>query len=167
MTAGPGPDRTGAPGTQATLRLDRSLGLRLVGLALAIVGLLTLVVGGVHSLRVTAARAGASSVASARLDDAYYRCLSEQVDSLVRPDQVVDVSTAEPGAWVTLAKVVAPRDVLTTDPGRSTALLSLVSSNRRGTCLGSVVVARYPDGTSRHGTGGTLAGHEAPPATPL
>jgi hypothetical protein len=160
VTDGPGPGRTEAP---VTVRLDRSLGLRLVGLALALVALGALVVGSVHGARSSVGRADAASVASARLDDAYYGCLAAQAGSLVGPGLVVDVSTSDPGSWGTLVKVVAPRDVLTTDQGRSAAVLTLARRPGPGACLGSVVVARYPDGTVRQGTGGSLPGDESPP----
>lgn len=165
MIPGPGPGRTDGSAPHA-LRLDRSLGLRLVGLALALVALVALVVGAVHSVRSTAGRAGAPSVASANLDDAYYGCLAAQVDSLVGPGRAVDVSTADPAAWATLAKVVAPRDVITTDRGRSVPLLSLAPRRGAGACLGSVVVARF-GATVGDGTGGSLPGDEAPPPPAL
>lgn len=166
MTWGPGPDRTDPP-APPPVRLDRSLALRLVGLGLALIALGALVAGSVHAARSAVGRAGPVAVSSARLDVAYYGCLAAQTGSLVGPGLVVDVSTADPGAWATLVKVVAPRDVLTTDEGRSVALLTLARRRGPGACLGSVVVARYRDGSVRAGTGGSLPGDEAPPPTPL
>jgi len=147
--------------------LDRSLALRLVGLALALVAVGALVVGSVHGARSSVGRADATSVTSARLDDAYYGCLAAQTESLVGPGLVVDVSTSDPGSWGTLVKVVAPRDVLTTDQARSAAVLTLARRSGPGACLGSVVVARYPNGTVRDGTGGSLPGDESPPPPAL
>jgi len=133
---------------------------------LACVCLGSLVVGAVHGGRAAAARETPSQVSAWRLDLAYYGCLSAQTHSLLRPGQVVDVSTADPGAWVTLAKVVAPFAVMTTRrPGH--VLLTLATRPGPGSCLGSVVVAREPSGAVRLGTGGSLPGHRLPPQTPL
>jgi len=134
-----------------------------VGLALALVALGALVVGSVHGARSSVGRADAGAVASARLDDAYYECLAAQAGSLVGPGLLVDVSTADPGSWATLVKVVAPRDVLTTAQTGSVAVLTLTRRPGPGACLGSVVVARYPNGSVRDGTGGSLPGDESPP----
>lgn len=137
--------------------------VRLAGLVVGLVALGGLVVGAVHGARSTATQADGHQVALARLDDAYYDCLATQVHSLVRPGQVVVVSTANPGNWVTLSKVVAPWAVMAEDRGRAVAVLSLGSRHGTDACLGSVVVARYRDGTVRDGTGASLPGDEQPP----
>ncbi len=164
MTDGPGIDRTDQrPGPHDLPA--RPPAVRLVGLAVTLTVLVGLVIGAVHGGRATAGLGSARQVSSARLDIAYYDCLTTQSSSLVRPGKVVDVSTANPGSWATLSKVVAPRDVLTTDRRIAVAVLTL--ERRPGGCLGSAVVAHYPNGTVRQGTGASLSGQGPPPAQPL
>ena len=126
-----------------------------------------LTVGAVHGVRSTATQADEQQVALGRLDVAYYDCLAAQVHSLVGPGQVVAVSTANPGNWATFSKAVAPWAVMTEDEPRAVAVLQMVPRHGTGSCLGSAVVARYPDGRVRAGTGGSLPGDEPPPMTPL
>ncbi len=164
MTDGPAADhldrRTGSRGTRRVAR-------RLTGLAVGLVAVVGLTVGAVHGARSTGAQADDQQVAVGRLDMAYYDCLAAQVHSLVGPGQVVAVSTASPGNWVTLAKAVAPWAVMTDRERRAVAVLSMAPRHGAGACLGSVVVARYPGGRLRTGTGGSLPGAESPPMTPL
>jgi hypothetical protein len=135
-----------------------------IGLAGACVA--GLAVGAVRGVRATAAQADPAEVAAWRLDLAYYDCLSTQAHSLVHGGETVDVSMSDPGAWVTLAKVVAPFAVIT---ARSSGhvVLTLRTRTGPGTCLGFVMVARDPSGAVRDGRGGSLTGHRQPPQTPL
>lgn len=133
-------------------------------LALAAGGL---AVGGVHELRAAADQASDQQVAQANLGNRYYSCLAAQARSLVRPGQVVKVSTTNPGNWSTLSKAVAPWTVMTNDADRAVAVLSLGPARGHDACLGSAVFARYHDGVVRRGSGGSLPGHGPPPATPL
>lgn len=134
-----------------------------VGLA-AVAGL---AVGAVHGARSADSLTGARSVALANLDDRYYDCLSTQVRSLVRPGRLVVISTANLGNWSTLGKAVAGWAVVTDERRRAVAVLSLAAHHRSGACLGSVVVARYRDGTVRLGHGASVPGPGPPPAQPL
>jgi hypothetical protein len=134
--------------------------------ALALVCLGALAVGAVHGGRAASAQGSPAQVSAWRLDAAYYGCLATQVHTLIGPGQVVDVSTADPGAWVTLDKVVAPFAVITTRRAGH-VVLTLANRPGPGSCLGSVVVARGPSGVVRIGTGGSLGGHRMPPQTPL
>jgi len=137
--------------------------VRVVGAFVALAALAGLVVGAQQSVRADVGGSGAAAVANARLDDAYYRCLTIQVDSLIGPGRVVDVSTSDAGNWATLSKVVAPRDTMTTDAARAAAVVSLSPLHGTGSCLGSRVQARYPDGQVRLATGPTLEGAGPPP----
>ena len=163
MSAGPHVGRQGGD------RIDRRPGTarRVLGLAVGLVASAALVLGAVHGVRSTAADADDSALASARVDVAYYACLAAQVHSLVRPGEVVAVSTADPGTWATLSKAVAPWAVITASPGQAVAVLSLQPRHGGGACLGQVVVARARDGLVRRGTGASLPGDEPPPPTPL
>jgi hypothetical protein len=136
-----------------------------LGLLVSLVALAGLCVGAVHSARATSVQAGAHQVALARLDVAYYDCLRSQVASLIGPGQSVHVSTNNPGQWATLSKVVAPRDVITTDARSATVVLSLESHS--GGCLGSLVQARYANGTVALAHRPTLRGDHGPPNQPL
>lgn len=134
-----------------------------------------LVTGAVHGVRTAASLASDRSVASAELDDAYYACLATQVRSLVRPGQVVDLSQSDPGPWVTLAKAVLTENPVTADPSSAVAVLSLrelFDPEEAGSCLGSVVVARFPargghPAVVRVGSGASLTGPAPPPTPPL
>jgi hypothetical protein len=132
----------------------------------ALVGLGSLAVGAVHGGRGSSAQGSPAQVSAWRLDAAYYGCLSAQAHSLIRPGQVVDIPVSDPGAWVTLAKVVAPFAVMST---RRSGHVVLTLANRPGpgSCLGSVVVVQELSGLVRTGTGGSLTGHRVPPPTPL
>jgi hypothetical protein len=143
------------------------MAVRLLGLAVGLAALCGLAVGAVHGARSSGAQADDQQVTLAQLDVAYYDCLAAQVHSLVRPGQVVVVSTANPSNWATLSKAVAPWAVMTEDQRRAVAVLSMSPRHGARTCLGSVVVARYADGRIRVGTGGSLPGDEQPPMTPL
>ena len=134
---------------------------------LTVVATVGLVVGAVHGLRTARALGSTTQVAQAREDDAYYACLTTQAHHLVRPGQLVVIDRADPGSWATLGKVVAPWTVVTTDPHRAVAVLSLRSEPGSGSCLGFAVVARYADGQVRTGRGASLSGRGPPPATPL
>jgi hypothetical protein len=164
MTDGPAADRPDPPPGP---RRARRVAWRLAGLAVGLVAVAGLAVGAVHGARSTAAQADDQQVALGQLDVAYYDCLAAQVHSLVGPGQLVVVSTADPGNWATLAKAVAPWAVMTEDRQRAVAVLQMAPRRGTGSCLGSVVVARYPDGRTRVGTGGSLPGDEPPPMTPL
>ncbi len=164
MTDGPTAD---LPDPPPPPRRVRRVAGRLAGLALGLVAAAGLAVGAVHGARSAGAQADDQQVALGQLDVAYYDCLAAQVHSLVGPGQVVAVSTANPGNWATLAKAVAPWAVMTDDQRRAVAVLSMAPRRGTGACLGSVVVARYPDGRVRVGTGGSLPGDEPPPMTPL
>jgi hypothetical protein len=144
----------------------RAVASRVAGGAVVVAALAGLGVGAVHGARAQAAQAAPAETARWRLDVAYYDCLSAQVHSVVHRGQVVDVSTADPGAWGTLVKVVAPYAVVTTVRSGH-EVLTLASRPGAGSCLGSVVVARYPSGVVRVGTGASLPGAGAPPQTPL
>ena len=165
MTAGPAADRPD-PDPPAGPR-GRGIAWRLAGLVVGLVAVAGLTVGAVHGARSSGAQADDEQVALAHLDVAYYDCLAAQVHSLVRPGQVVAVSTANPGNWATLAKVVAPWGTMTEDQRQAVAVLRMAPRHGAGACLGSVVMARYPDGGVRVGTGGSLPGDEQPPMTPL
>ncbi|HEX4081470.1 MAG TPA: hypothetical protein VHX40_00785 [Acidimicrobiales bacterium] len=164
MTDGPAADR---PDPLPGPRRARRVAWRLAGLTVGLVAVAGLAVGAVHGARSTTAQADDREVALGQLDVAYYDCLAAQVHSLVGPGQVVAVSTANPGNWATLAKAVAPWAVMTDDQRRAVAVLYLAPRHGAGSCLGSAVVARYPDGRVRVGTGGSLPGDEPPPMTPL
>jgi hypothetical protein len=163
MTDGPAADR---PDPLVRPRRARRGAWRLAGLAVGLVAAAGLAVGAVHGARSTGAQADDRQVALGRLDVAYYDCLAAQVHSLVGPGQIVAVSTANPGNWATLAKAVAPWAVMIEDQRRAVAVLSMAPRRGTGACLGSVVVARYPGGRVRVGTGGSLPGDEPPPMTP-
>jgi hypothetical protein len=164
MTDGPAADPLDPPpGPQRA----RRVAWRLAGLAVGLVAVAGLTVGAVHGVRSTATQADEQQVALGRLDVAYYDCLAAQVHSLVGPGQVVAVSTANPGNWATLSKAVAPWAVMTEDEPRAVAVLQMAPRHGAGSCLGSVVVARYADGRVRVGTGSSLPGDEPPPMTPL
>ncbi len=142
----------------------------LVLTAATVVAVVAVGVGAVHGARTVAALSSPGSVASAALDDAYYACLATQVRSLVRPGTTVEVATADPGDWVTLAKATAPVATLTADPRRAVALLALrqtLDPETPGTCLGSLVVARFPAaGPVRRiatGRGASVTGTRLPP----
>jgi len=137
--------------------------VRVVGVAVALAALAGLSVGAQHSVRSAIAGSGTAAVDNARLDDSYYHCLTVQVDSLVGPGRVVDVSTSNAGSWATLSKVVAPRDTMTTDAAGAVAVLALAPRQGAGGCLGSVVQARYRNGQVRYATGATLQGAGPPP----
>jgi hypothetical protein len=139
---------------------------RLAGGVVLLVAMTGLVVGAVHGWRAQAAQGSPTEVARWRVDTEYYDCLAAQVHSVVQRGQTVDVSTADPGAWGTLVKVVAPYAVVSSHR-TGHVVLTLVSRPGAGSCLGSVVVARYPSGAVRAGTGGSLRGSETPPQTPL
>lgn len=126
-----------------------------------------LAVGAVHGARSAASLEGPRAVARANLDDRYYACLTAQARTLVRPGQTVEISTANLGDWGTLAKAVAGWAVLTDHRARAAAVLSLESLPGPGACLGSVVVARYPDGSVRRGVGAAVPGSGPPPSQPL
>jgi len=164
VTPGPGSNRTEPP-VASQDHPRRPLPGRLVGLSVTIVALVGLITGAVHGSRATAAQASRQEVAQARLDIAYYDCLTRQVANIIGPNQRVVVSTANPGAWATLSKVVAPRDVMTTEEKSAVGILSL-KPDLDG-CLGSVVVVRYRDGTGAQARGPTLRADEGPPSSPL
>lgn len=126
-----------------------------------------LAVGAVHGARSAASLEGSRAVARAKLDDRYYACLTAQARTLVRPGQRVEISTADFGDWGTLAKAVAGWTVVTDARSRAAAVLSLEPRRGPGACLGSVVVARYADGTVRRGRGAALPGNGPPPSQPL
>ncbi len=162
MTVGPAPGPAAARHASAVPTWGR-----LAGTAVGVVAFLCLAVGAVHGVRTTAALSDGAAVASGRLDVAYYDCLATQAHSLVGPGQTVVLSMANPGDWATLGKVVAPWARVSRDAGRATAVLSLEPKPGPGSCLGDVVVARYPSGATRRGTGASLPGSGPPPATPL
>ncbi|HVC71161.1 MAG TPA: hypothetical protein VNC61_12975 [Acidimicrobiales bacterium] len=139
---------------------------RVVAAGLVGVGLAGLAVGAVRGVRATAARADPAEVSAWRLDLAYYDCLSAQAHSLLYRGETVDVSMADPGSGVTLAKVVAPFAVIS-DRRSGHVVLTLVARPGPGSCLGSVVVAHDPTGGVRTGGDGSLGGRRSPPATPL
>lgn len=142
--------------------------------AVTLVAAAALVAGAVHGVRSAAVLSSDSQQAQARLDDEYYACLQTQAHSLVLPGTTVELSTSSPGDWATLAKATASWATLTDDPRRAAAELSLLDVGTRtpGSCLGSVVVARYRGqqgrpGPVRVGTGASLVGGSGPPPTPL
>jgi hypothetical protein len=148
------------------IRTGVSIPSRVITFGLLGAGLAALTFGAVHGARSSSVQARPAQVAAWRLDIAYYDCLSAQAHSLVHRGETVDVSMADPGPGVTLAKVVAPFAVLT-DRARDHVVLTLVTRPGPGTCLGSVVMARDPSGTRRTGTGASLPGRARPPQTPL
>lgn len=143
------------------------MAVRLVALVVAVAALIGLVVGAVNGVRSADADARPSSVAGAQLEDAYYSCLSTQAHSLVRPGQTVAIPINPLADFVTLAKVVTPWTPITFRPTGAAAVFSLRTSRSPGACLGTVVVARYPDGRVRRGTGASLPGRGPLPVTPL
>lgn len=144
----------------------------LAGAAVAIVASAGLVTGAVHGGRVIRSQEGSSTVAAARLDEAYYRCLEVQARSLVSPGTpvtlpfhgiadlsgVIDLLKAV-GSWATFAD---PTDPAVTE-------LSLRHVPGPGACLGVVVVARgtRPGAPDRIGSGASVPGDGPPPAMPL
>jgi len=160
---------TGAPTTGADIRGGRGkpLFFRLTAVTVALVATVALAVGATAGARSAATLAGRPNVETARLDVAYYRCLTAQARSLVRPGQTVDVSMANVANWVTLSKAVVGWTPVTLYPNQAVAVLTMQPRHGPGSCLGSVVVAYYRDGRVRQGTGGSLPGDEQPPSTPL
>jgi hypothetical protein len=160
MTAGPTTDRPLPPRPRGAAWTRLAVALLAVG-ALCAMG-----IDAAHGVRTTVALAGDRSVATARLDDAYYHCLAVEAHSLARPGETVDVLNNDTAAGVTLGKAVAPWAALTTNAAKAGVLLTLFPWHGDNSCLGSIVVARYPSGAVRLGTGQTLEGGP-PPQPPL
>ena len=133
---------------------------KFVAPVIALVAITGLVIGALAGLHSVNAQASAKQVHLSQLDDDYYACLAVQAHSLVRPGQTVELSPANPGAEGILAKVVASWTVITADRARAAAVLSLTLPGT-GSCLGSTVVATYPTGTVRRGTGASIRGSQA------
>jgi hypothetical protein len=107
----------------------------------------------------TSSLRSASNVARWTLDDAYFSCLTHQVESLVPGGKRVWVSQFTPngtGDAITLEKVVAPYAPLSYGP-KGVVRLFLVATHRPKGCLGVRVKAVAPDGAVRFGSG-SLAG---------
>ncbi|HEX3946573.1 MAG TPA: hypothetical protein VHW47_02660 [Acidimicrobiales bacterium] len=158
---------TEAPVVAATGGPRRRLATRLAAAAVLAAALAGLAVGAAAGARSVASGTDRRSVAGAELGDAYYGCLATEARTLVHPGQTVDVSVSNPANWVTLGKIVAPWTTVTFDRDRAVAVVRMVPSDGRVSCLGSVVEARYRDGTVRRATAGSLPGDEQPPSTPL
>ncbi len=100
-----------------------------------------------------------ANVARWNLDDAYFSCLTHQVEGLVPSGTPVWASGYTPngnGTAITLKKVVAPYAPLA---DRSTGVVKLFlvrEHNAARGCLGVRVRAVAPDGTVRFGSGPSL-----------
>lgn len=131
-----------------------------------------LVVGAVHGDRSADALRSKGPLATANLDNAYYRCVDAQAHSLVTGDQPVHLaySVANFANYVALVKATASWVHLVAHPGVSTVSLTLVNQSGPASCLGTRVqaVTRLPGGhvAVRQGTGASLPGKGPPPAPP-
>jgi hypothetical protein len=146
--------------------------------AVTVVGAIVLL-GAVAGLAVQAYRGNRTvavqlqpkAVRDAALDNAFYRCIDVQTRSLVSPDQPVLLDPSNLSDYITLLKGVGSWVRIADPPSSAVARLSLRDDvHGSGACLGTQVVARYPQHhhvTVRVGTGASVPGHGPPPAPPL
>jgi hypothetical protein len=116
--------------------------------AVASAGLLAL--EAYHGVQETNQLSSTRSVDLARLDDAYYSCLAAAARRLVPPGATVWIPKHPPGAWITLAKAVAPEEPLVASRAAAVVVLRLVARSGPGTCFGRVVVATPGGAAERH-----------------
>jgi len=139
--------------------------------ALCAAGVGTLVIKAGHGEQTVQALRVGRPVFDASLDDAYYRCIDVQAHSLVSPGRPVLIEGPDFGAYVTLLKAVGSWVTFASHPSPSAVALSLNEATGRGTCHGSIVVAKEtrPDGrtTTVVGSGASVAGTGPVPAPPL
>ncbi len=108
----------------------------------------------------------------ARVDDAFYSCLTVQARSIVRPGQTVALRPRNIVDLVTLIKAVGSWARVADPPATAAVSLSLSTGpGGPGTCLGTRVIGRFsgPGGTviTKVGTGAQVPGQGPPPAPPL
>jgi hypothetical protein len=131
-----------------------------------------LAVGAVHGVRSTTSLSTDRQVATWNLDNRYWACLDTQARSLVRPGAHIWLTDVNFGTAIALEKLLAPWVYLVNRPEQASAYLTLRTQPGPGSCLGSVVVGRFPGPAGpgsivKVGRGASLPGHEQPPATPL
>ncbi|MGH9080122.1 MAG: hypothetical protein ACRDYE_08645 [Acidimicrobiales bacterium] len=159
------------PGRRGPPRRLFSL-VSLVGVALVAVAVGALTVQAVRADRTVRTQLGRAAVRDATLDDAFYRCIDVQARSLVSPGQPVLLAGASLGDDITLVKGVGSWVTIADPPSTAVARLTLRNHvGGTGTCLGTVVVARYAAPRQgvvvEVGTGASVAGQGPPPTTPL
>lgn len=145
--------------------------MTVVSAAIVLVSVVGLGIQAVRGDRTVGAQRAPTTVHDAALDDAFYHCIGVQTRSLVAPGQPVVIAAADLQDFVTLLKG-AGSWITFADPTSHLVRLSLRNgAGAPGTCLGTVVVARYPaphgGWTVRVGTGASVAGNGPPPPPPL
>lgn len=131
-----------------------------VPLVVIAIGMAALLFGGARGNSTVASLTSTSQLAATNLDNAYYRCLDVQTQSLVMPGQVVVVSG--PGNVADLLRAAgswlkaAPAGDLTAP------VLRIVERSGPGTCHGSVIEGVFPNGRGDHvvriGSGASVPG---------
>lgn len=134
-----------------------------LGLALGLGALVALAAGSVHLARQTTSVTAPAQVRQDTRDADYYRCLTVQAQSLVRPGQTVRVE-GDLSTIVTLGKVVGGWTAWSGQPHLVQLSLEPVPT---GGCLGVAVVARFPSAGGgppvvRVGHGASLSGPPLP-----
>ncbi|HEX4218289.1 MAG TPA: hypothetical protein VHZ02_07970, partial [Acidimicrobiales bacterium] len=113
-------------------------------LAVAGTAVAGLAVGAVHGVRGTTALSTDRRVATWTLDNRYWACLDTQARSLIDPGARVWLDTTNFGTTIALEKLLAPWAFIVSSPGQASAYLTLRTKPGPGSCLGSVVVGRFP-----------------------
>jgi hypothetical protein len=146
---------------------SRGAGAVVSGLLLALGAAVGLGFGTVHATGARDALQTPAAVASARLDVAYYDCLTTQAHSLLRPGEAVSIHGDPTAPLVTLTKVVGGWVDLVPAGEPVPRHLDLVATHGRNGCLGTVVVltSTGPGGhrTTVVGRGASVPGHRSPP----
>lgn len=151
---------------QEAARWVTGVGVPLVVIA---IGVAALLVGAARGNSTVTSLTSASQMAATDLDNAYYRCLDVQAQSLVMSGQVVNVSG--PGNVADLLR--AAGSWLKAAPAGDVAapVLRIVERSGPGTCHGSVVEGAFPNGRGGHvvriGSGASVPGAGALPRPQL
>ncbi len=160
----PSPDDVGPERSDSSSSASSTL-VQLVAAALVIVVVVVTVFVELGSgVSETDTLRSSANVADATLNDAYFACLTRQVEGLIPPERPVWASTHSPNGVanaVALKKVLAPYAPLSVGSS-GLVRLYLINNHHHDGCLGVRVKAVWPDGTVRLGTGSlvTTVPHE-------
>jgi hypothetical protein len=131
-----------------------------VPLVVIAIGMAALLFGAARGNSTVASLTSTSQIAATNLDNAYYRCLDVQTQSLVMPGQAVVVAhqgnvadlLRAAGSWLK----AAPAD------DRTAPALRIVERSGPGTCHGWVIEGVFSNGLGGHvvriGTGASVPG---------